>query len=188
MNPTTIQHRPPSQIERELFQAKNTDLPPVPNIGALQAAVNHATTMATLDPLKRPELHEAVQALQQGHDAIAARGRHNTHLANLQRELDESVAARRIEAARRADDRLQQSVNEYKHACLVAARALRGVLNVQHQSAQVPGAASNISALRLEEFHVGHMWPMSWGGSLGAGMMQGRQSWEDQPQPEREAA
>ena len=176
-----MNHRPPSQIERELNQLRakiqNEQLPSIP---VLEAEVQRWTSKTVLDPIHRPDLYDATKAVEAAQATWAQRARDNTTLSNLTRELDESVAARRIEATNRADSRLIAAIGEYQHACLVAARAFRTLLNVQHQSRQCPGAQSNLSHLRLEQFHVPHLHPISFGGTLGESMLQGAVGFEQQ--------
>ena len=180
MNQLPIPHRPPSQVERELAQARNAVLPPLPNIGALQAAVSHWTTEATLDPEHKPALQAACEQLRAANIAIAERGRHNLLVDNLTKELEQAQAARRLELATQADDNLGNAIGEYRSACLVAARALRTLLNAQHASAATPGAQSNISALRVELFAIPHLTPLSNHGTLGTAMLQGAVGFEQQ--------
>lgn len=186
---TRSPHRPPNMIEQDInalkFKIQNE---PLPSIAVCQGEVHRWTTKAVLDDQFRADLWEATQALERAHAAWAARASDNTTLNTLAKELDESQAARRMELIRQADDNLNRAINEYQHNCLLAARALRTVLVAQHRSANTPGAQYNLDHLRLSQFHVPHLWPISFQGALGKGMIDGRQSWEEQPQHERAAA
>lgn len=173
-----IPHRPVSQIERDLFQLRNAPKPDIPNLGPLQAAVQHWTTQALINSAYQPQLIEADRKHREAIEVIAESGRRNSQINELDRELQEAVAADRIEKATAADEALSQAINEYKHAGLVAAKALRHLLNVQHQSQQVPGANHNLSSLRLNGFHIPHLYPISFQGSLGEAMTQGLQQFE----------
>jgi hypothetical protein len=177
-------HRSPSQIERELneLKFKLQNQAPLPSIPALEALVQKWTSRTVLDPIHRPDLYDATKALEAAQEVWAQRAKDNTTLSNLTRELDESIAQRRIEAARQADEQLQQAISEYQHACLIAARALRKVLHAQRQSSNVPGAQHNISALRVGGFNIPHLFGISNQGTLGSAMQQGLQAFESPPQ------
>jgi len=172
-------HRVPSQIERDIATLKaklqNEQLPSITNA---EAAVHRWTSKAVLDDQFKPDLYAATKAVEAAQQAWAQRARDNTTLSNLQRELDESVATRRIEAAQRAQARLQTSIDEYMHASRLMARAFRALLNAQYQAQQTPGVNTNLSNLRLSQMHIPHLYPMSFGGTLGEGMMGGLQQFE----------
>ena len=185
MNQLPIPHRVPSMIEREIaalrFKIQNEQLPSIP---VLEAEVQRLGARAVLDPALKPDLHLAVMAVRDAETQWVSRAKDNTLLKQLETELELSMMARRAEAIARADSRLNAAINEYQHACLVAARSFRGLLNVQHQSTKTPGASSNLSHLRLHQFHIPHLHPISFGGSLGESMMSGLQQFE---QPELRA-
>lgn len=189
-HPLPVPPRSVEQIERELFQARNATLPPVPNIGALQAAVSHWTTEATLDPEHKPALQAAAQALREGNAAIAERGRHNLLIDNLTKELEQAQAARRMELIHQADATLQRAIDDYMHSSLQAARSLRRLIDAQRASSRVPGARHNLAHMRLGEFNIPQLQPISNQGTLGIAMMQGRAQWEsmDDTTTQREAA
>ena len=181
MNQPTIPHRAVSHIERELAQLRHKMQSEVlPSIPLLEAEVQKWTSKTVLDPIHRPDLYEATKAVEAAQQVWVNRAKDNTTVSNLTRELTEATEAKRIEAANRADSRLNAAIGEYTHACLVAARAMRTLLNTQHQSAQVPGASSNLSHLRLHQFHVPHLHPISFGGALGESMLQGAVGFEQQ--------
>jgi len=175
MNP----HRVPSQIERDLqalrFKLQNEVLP---SLVVCQAEIQRLTTKTLLDDSFKPDLQLAVMALRDAQAMWSQRATDNTTLSNLTRELDESVAARRIEAVNRAQARLQISIDEYLHASRLMARTFRALLNAQYQAQQTPGVNTNLSNLRLSQMHIPHLYPMSFQGALGEGMMAGIQQFE----------
>jgi len=177
-----VPHRPAQQIERELAQLRrqlqNAD--PLPSIPALEAAVQKWTTKTALDPIHRPDLYEATKAVEAAQEVWQQRARDNGAIRQLENELNEATAAERLERATQADSNLGNAIAEYRAACLIAAKSLRHLLTEQHRAAQVAGANSNISALRVEGFHIPHLQPMSFQGTLGQGMIQGTVGFEQQ--------
>jgi hypothetical protein len=172
-------HRPSQQIERELNELRRKlQFQELPSITVLEAAVQRWTSRTVLDAIHRPDLQQADQALREAQEMWAQRARDNTSLKLLENELSESIAARRIELATQADNNLSRAIGEYQAACLIAAKSLRQLLNAQHQSQQVPGAQSNLQHMRLDQFNIPHLIPMSWQGTLGHTMLQGTAQFE----------
>lgn len=173
--PAPIQHnrRAAVQVERELLELQRQAQEQLPDLLPLEVAIQRWAVETTLDEAFKPELRSAVEALRAAKAAWAERGRLNVEIKLLSNELNELRAAERMERIEIADKRLNRAVEHYRASCVVAAKALRSVLDQQSRSAQIPGASSNIASLRLQEFHIPHLIPMSWSGSLGRTMIEG---------------
>jgi hypothetical protein len=175
---TAQRHRPSQQITRDIDTLKRSIVVELPSLVELETQVQKWTTLTALDPKHRPELHDAVTALADAKQVWATRAKQNTELKMLDNELNEAVAAERMEKITMVEQRLGRAIAEYRAAALVCARAVRTVLDESARCSRVPGASGGISALRLDQFHIPSLFPTSNQGSLGEAMMQGLQHFE----------
>ena len=176
----TPARRPSVEINRqiELIKRSISNQNPLPDVQLLEGKITKLTTMALLDSNRKPDLHDAVQQLEQAKQAWATRARQNTELAHLANELSESESEERNQRVDAAERKLMQAKQEYAAACLVCARALRTVMNASHAAAQVQGARYGISDLRVEQFNIPSLFGISNSGTLGQSMTQGLQHFE----------
>jgi hypothetical protein len=172
--------RPSSQITRDIELIKRSIhlQDPLPDLTVLEKKLGQATTKALLDDTKRPELFEANQKFEQAKATWAERARLNTELRQLEIEFSESEAAERMARITAAEEHLGRAVAEYKAACLIAAKSLRNLLDEQRRASRVQGANHGLSNLRLHQFSIPHLHPISNQGTLGQSMMEGLQHWE----------
>lgn len=172
-------HRPSIQIERELQELRRkVQLVELPALTSLESEVLKQTTKAALDPNCRPDLHNACEALRKGQEVWANRAKDNTSIKLLENELNESMAAERMERIAVADEQLQQAIDQYQHAALAAAKSYRVLLNAQRVAGQTPGASYNLSP-QLLKFDVGFLHGISNQGTLGEAMRQGPVQFEN---------
>ena len=186
-----------SQLERDLndLSTEIANAQPLPNLQALERVMTEASARVTLTPSPdgQDNLREAVRALDVGRAAYATRAQMNNTHDQLTKQLSEAKHAARMEFVEQANDRLAQAVSEYKHASLQAAKSFRNLLNVQRQSAMVPGAQSGLQNMRLHLFNLPSLIPQSWSGTLGEVMITGKAPYENSiyanaPEQSKEAA
>ena len=173
-----VVHRPVEQIARDLNALKAQRLTQLPNIEALELAVQRWTTEATLDEAFKEELRSAVNALRDAKSEWDNRAKLNTQIATMEMELSDAEFNTRRQLIETADRRLSTALDEYQHACLIAARSLRALMNASKQSAQVPGARFDLQHMRLHQFNLPSLMPMAWSGTLGLSMQAGLMPWE----------
>lgn len=179
-------HRPIAQIERELTALRYSQRRPqdLPHLEPIERRMGTLAAQHAIDPGDvdiKADLWQAGQDLAAAKTIWDAHAKSNTDIRNLEIELNDAQQASRMEAIAVADDLLNEAISEYKHNCLLAARSLRKVLQAQHRSANTPGAGSNLSGLYLHKFHIGHLLPISWQGTLGEVMRDGTAPFEQPP-------
>lgn len=172
---------PSEQLQREIAQLKlqiQSQVTDVNDVAPLELRVQQLTTQAALNPEKyRGDLHDAVTALNAAVSRAAERAQQNKHLDELTKALSEQQAVERTERANAASRRVSQAIEEYRAACLIAAKAHRNVLNTVARNQHIPGAQTRLPQ-NFAKFHIPHLLPVSWSGSLGESMAAGLMPWE----------
>jgi len=126
-----------STIDADIAITQATIDRPLADITALEREVARLSAETILDPLKRPDLYDATEAVKAAKQAVIERARAQQHLLVLNSEKAQVIAEERAERVRTANQRLATAENTYVEAAKASVRAYRAYVNTYFQAGDV---------------------------------------------------